>query len=376
MSNENVKKTNIEIANEVAKKSGYNSAKEMVDSVGSKLRSTNASTRALAEFESGSIVETLLQLVFKQELMDHPLPNYFNIAERMFDGFLNEGNAKEYVVDNETGITTFADTKFVPEEQTKKDVERYILQMYKEDGSLQDKAYKFIKDQTIPMGQWIPYFKSGNLNAYISKLQQSLNKTFKMYIYQKFCEEVVRENGKVINDNSNNLFDALINLFVQINRMMEYNKDYNINTNSKQMYAPNWDDIKIFCSRAVKTYIQNGIRTQLFNVQLFGVEGRTITPEMLITLGDKINVIETDNNTVIENTTTEWIDDQTIIVMDVSRIKHIVQLDQAGAQFLQRNLTTYMSKNVWGVVDTLPWAKKIIFKNSNLRAIPTQITEE
>lgn len=376
MSNENVKKTNIEIANEVAKKSGYNSAKEMVDSVGSKLRSTNASTRALAEFESGSIVETLLQLVLKQELMDHPLPNYFNIAERMFDGFLNEGNAKEYVVDNETGITTFADTKFVPEEQTKKDVERYILQMYKEDGSLQDKAYKFIKDQTIPMGQWIPYFKSGNLNAYISKLQQSLNKTFKMYIYQKFCEEVVRENGKVINDNSNNLFDALINLFVQINRMMEYNKDYNINTNSKQMYAPNWDDIKIFCSRAVKTYIQNGIRTQLFNVQLFGVEGRTITPEMLITLGDKINVIETDNNTVIENTTTEWIDDQTIIVMDVSRIKHIVQLDQAGAQFFQRNLTTYMSKNVWGVVDTLPWAKKIIFKNSNLRAIPTQITEE
>ena len=376
MSMENVKKTNIEIANEVAKKSGYNSAKEMVDSVGSKLRSSNASTRALAEFESGTIVETLLQLVLKQELMEHPLPNYFNIAERMFDGFLNEGNAKEYVVDNETGITTFASDKFVPEEQTKKDVERYVLQMYQENGELQPKAYKFIKEQTIPMGTWIPYFKSGNLNAYISKLQQSLNKTYKMYIYQKFCEEVVKQNGKVINDQSDNLFDALINLFVEINHMMEYNKDYNINNNSKQMYAPNWDDIKIFCSRAVKTYIQNGIRTQLFNVQLFGVEGRTITPEMLITLGDKINVIETNNNTVIENTTTEWIDDNTIIVMDVSRIKHIVQLDQAGAQFFQRNLTTYMSKNVWGVVDTLPWAKKIIFKNSNLRAIPTQITEE
>lgn len=373
---ENVKKTNIEIANEVAKKSGYNSAKEMVDTVGSKLRSTNASTRALAEFESGTIVETLLQLVLKQELMNHPLPNYFNIAERMFDGFLNEGNAKEYVVDNETGITTFASDKFVPEEQTKKDVERYVLQMYQEDGELQPKAYKFIKEQTIPMGTWIPYFKSGNLNAYISKLQQSLNKAYKMYVYQKFCEEVVREEGKVITDQSDNLYDALMNLFVEINRLMEYNKDYNIKTASKQMYAPRWEDIKIFCSRAVKTYIQNGIRTQLFNAQFFGPEGRTITPEMLITLGDKINVINTNDKNVIQNTDQEWIDDTKIIVMDISRIKHIVQLDQAGAQFFQKNLTTYMSKNVWGVVDTLPWAKKIVFKNSNLRAIPTQITEE
>ena len=373
---DNVKKTNIEIANEVAKKSGYNNAKEMVNTVGSKLRSTDAGTRALAEFESGTIVETLLQLLLKQELMDHPLPNYFNIAEKMFDGFLNEGNAKEYVVDNETGITTFADTKFVPEEQTKKDVERYILQLYKADGTLQDKAYKFIKDQTIPMGKWIPYFKSGNLNAYISKLQQSLNKTYKMFAYQRFCEEVVAENGKIIEDQSDNLYDALMKLFVEINHLMEYNKNYNINTNSKQMYAPRWEDIKIFCSRAVKTYIQNGIRTQLFNAQFFGPEGRTITPEMLITLGDKIDVKNTNNQTVIQNLDEEWIDDTKIIVMDVSRIKHIVQLDQAGAQFFQRNLTTYMSKNVWGVVDTLPWAKKIVFKNSNLRAIPTQITEE
>ena len=373
---DNVKKTNIEIANEVAKKSGYNNAKEMVNTVGSKLRSTDAGTRALAEFESGTIVETLLQLLLKQELMDHPLPNYFNIAEKMFDGFLNEGNAKEYVVDNETGITTFADTKFVPEEQTKKDVERYILQLYQADGTLQDKAYKFIKDQTIPMGKWIPYFKSGNLNAYISKLQQSLNKTYKMFAYQRFCEEVVAENGKIINDESDNLYDALMKLFVEINHLMEYNKNYNINTNSKQMYAPRWEDIKIFCSRAVKTYIQNGIRTQLFNAQFFGPEGRTITPEMLITLGDKIDVKNTNNQTVIQNLDEEWIDDTKIIVMDISRIKHIVQLDQAGAQFFQRNLTTYMSKNVWGVVDTLPWAKKIIFKNSNLRAIPTQITEE
>lgn len=373
---ENVKKSNIEIANEVAKQNGYTNAKEMVNDVGSKLRSTNAATRALAEFQSGGIIETLLQLVLKQELMDHPLPNYFNIAERMFDGFLNEGNAKEYVVDNETGITTFADTKFVPEEQTKKDVERYILQLYREDGSLQPKAYKFIKDQTIPMGSWIPYFKSGNLNSYISKLQQSLNKTFKMFIYQRFCEEVVKEEGKIINDNSNNLYDALMKLFVEINRLMEYNKDYNVKNASKQMYAPRWEDIKIFCSRAVKTYIQNGIRTQLFNAQFFGPEGRTITPEMLITLGDKINVKDTNNQTVIQNTDEEWINDQTIIVMDISRIKHIVQLDQAGAQFFQRNLTTYTSKNVWGVVDTLPWAKKIVFKNTNLRAIPTQITEE
>ena len=373
---ENVKKTNIEIANEVAKKSGYKSAKEMVDTVGSKLRSTDPATRAIGELESGGIVETLLQLVLKQQLMDHPLPNYFNIAEKMFDGFLNEGNAKEYVVDNETGITTFADTKFVPEEQTTKNVESYVLQLYQANGQLQPKAYKFIKQQTLPMGQWIPYFKSGNLNAYISKIQQSLNKVFKMYIYQKFCGEVIREEGKIINDRSDNLYDALMKLFVEINHLMEYNKDYNIKSASKQMYAPRWEDIKIFCSRAVKTYIQNGIRTQLFNAQFFGPEGRTITPEMLITLGDKINVIDTDEDTVIQNTTEEWINDQTIIVMDVSRIKHIVQLDQAGAQFFQRNLTTYMSKNVWGVVDTLPWAKKIVFKNSNLRAIPTQITEE
>ena len=81
---------------------------------------------------------------------------------------------------------------------------------------------------------------------------------------------------------------------------------------------------------------------------------------------------QADINTVGD----EWINDNTIIVVDISRIKHIIQIDENATQGFAANLTEYLAKHVWGVIDIMPWCKKIVYKNSNLRMIPTQVVSE
>ena len=81
-----------------------------------------------------------------------------------------------------------------------------------------------------------------------------------------------------------------------------------------------------------------------------------------------------NNQETINEVGTEWLDDNTIIVVDISRIKHIIQIDENATQGFAANLTEYLAKHVWGVIDIMPWCKKIVYKNSNLRSIPTQIT--
>ena len=68
--------------------------------------------------------------------------------------------------------------------------------------------------------------------------------------------------------------------------------------------------------------------------------------------------------------------DNTIIVVDISRIKHIIQIDENATQGFAANLTEYLAKHVWGVIDIMPWCKKIVYKNTNLRMIPTQVVSE
>ena len=69
-------------------------------------------------------------------------------------------------------------------------------------------------------------------------------------------------------------------------------------------------------------------------------------------------------------------DDNTIIVVDISRIKHIIQVDENATQGFAANLTEYLAKHVWGVIDIMPWCKKIVYTNTNLRMVPTQVVSE
>ena len=374
MAEKNLKETNKEVAQKYAESKGKKSIGEITSRANELMESDNAIDRALGRAIAQETVQDLLLLCLRQEIMDNPLPDYMNLTERVFDGWMTEGNQKEYVADLDTGTSSYSNEPFVPEHQTMQKLEKWTLQIYTKQGAsvqLSPQAYQFKKEQTLPINEWLPYFKKNALNEYITKKQQSLNRAYKIFIYNKLCNLIVAENGKVINGSATNLYDALMELAPEIDGMLFYNYKYNKEQQSKLAYAANSKDILIFTSRKVRSAIMNGIKSQVFNAQLVGTSERTYTYENVKCLGDKVT--QTDQSTV--NTVgDEWINDNTIIVVDISRIKHIIQIDENATQGFAANLTEYLSKHVWGVIDILPWCKKIVYKNSNLRSIPTQIT--
>ena len=375
MAEKNLKETNKEVAAAYAKSKGRNSIGDITREANAMMASENPAERAIGKAIAQQTVQDLLLLCLRQEIMDNPLPDYMNLTERVFDGWMTEGNQKEYVADIDTGVSSYSNTPFVPSAQTIQKLEQWTLQIYTKNGSsqptLSSQAYQFKKEQTLPVNEWLPYFKKNALNEYITKKQQSLNRAYKIFIYNKLCELIVAENGKVINGTATNLYDALMELAPEIDGMLFYNYKYNKEQQSKLAYAANSKDILIFTSRKVRSAIMNGIKSQSFNAQFVGTSERTYTYENVKCLGDK--VVQGDQNT-INTVTDEWLNDNTIIVIDISRIRHIIQVDENATQGFAANLTEYLSKHVWGVIDILPWCKKIVYKNSNLRSIPTQIT--
>lgn len=376
MAEKDLKETNKEVAQKYAESKGKKSISEITSRANELMESDNAIDRALGRAIAQETVQDLLLLCLRQEIMDNPLPDYMNLTERVFDGWMTEGNQKEYVADLDTGVSSYSNTPFVPSQQTMQKLEKWTLQVYTKQPSgqvqLSPQAYQFKKEQTLPINEWLPYFKKNALNEYITKKQQSLNRAYKIFIYNKLCTIITKDtDGKIINGTATNLYDALLELAPEIDGMLFYNYKYNADQSTKLPYAANSKDILIFTSRKVRSAIINGIKAQTFNAQFVGTSERTYTYENVKCLGDKVT--QSDQSTV--NTVgDEWLNDNTIIVIDISRIRHIVQIDENATQGFAANLTEYLSKHVWGVIDILPWCKKIVYKNTNLRSIPTQIT--
>lgn len=367
-------KKNKETAQKYANSKGYKNIQELNKQALDLMNDEDITNRQIGERLAQQTVQDLVALMLRQELIDSPLPDYMNITERVFDGYMTEGNAKEYNVDLDTGITTFNDTQFIPTEQTLQQLESYFLQIYDGKKQLNPKAYQFKKEQTIPKNEWLPYFKKQELNKFISFKQASLNRAYKIFAYNKLCEIIASPKGKVINSNANNLFDAILELVPEIDKMKQYNSSYNIDTTTKNLHTVNDDDLLIFCSTKTRSAIINGIKSQTFNAQFLGPEGKTLNYHNLKFLGTKIQQTTQDNiNTEVIGD--EWIDDNTIIVIELSKIKHIVQVNTTSEQFFAKNQTLYLTSDIWGVMDILPWAKKLIFKCPNLLKIPSQIKE-
>lgn len=367
-----LKEQNKKVAETYAKSRGYNDINEITDKAREMIKSDDVAQRQLGMRLAQETVQDLLLLCLNQELMDNPLPNYMNLTERVFDEYMRNGNAKEYVADLDTGVSTYLDTQFIPDAQTLQQLEKYFIQIYDSEKTLNPKAYQFKKQQTIPVNEWLPYFMSGELNRYIQYKQDSLNRAYKIYIYNKLCTIITDPlTGKTINGSATNLFDAVLELAPHIDRMYQYNATYNAQQTSKLMYAAKPEDILIFTSTEIRSMLMNGIKSQVFNANFVGDSHKSFNYDNLKFLGNKIT--QGDSNTINEDSGTEWIDDNTIIVLDISRIKHIIQVDQSSTQSFASNLTEYISKDIWGAMDILPWCKKLIYKNNNLKTIPSQV---
>lgn len=366
---EEAKIKNKEIADTYAKIKGVEDINEITDKARNMINSKDTTTKAMGVRIAQETITDLAQLILYQEIESLSLPYEYDLVERTNDGYIENGNAKEYIVDIPTGNTTYVPTNFNPDKQTLKALNKYIIQMYDAGGALNSKAFQYLKELTLVEAQWMPYFISGKLNEYMNILRGVIYKNLKIFLSNKLFNLITTTNyKKTISGSANNMFDSLVSEVIpNINKMLQLNSEYNV-VESQVVDTARIEDIIVVMSNKNKALIENGIKTQLFNAELLGPWGKLLKPDNIVCLGNKINM--TDQDTAIVDSGTEWVDDNTIIVLDISKIKTLYQVNKTASNFYARNLTTYIALHVWGAMDILPWGKGFKYTNINLSKLP------
>ena len=370
MSNQDKIKAN-KIAEEYAKQQGK-TLKEVIEPITSALNSDNENTRQLGVLNAKKVVEDLTTLMLRQEIFANKTSSYMtNFLSYFDDGMVNEGNGKLYDFNNATGVDTWNKNSFIPTAFTTTDVDEFSIVMYGANGTLSDQGYQFKKPQVYSEKNWIPYFRAGNLSGFIAQLHSLIEHSWNLFIYDKLIRKITDTNkkpAKQITGTATNAFDCwATEILPAIREMTTDSVDFNYNSASKVLMSTSPEDLIVVASAKTIQTLQSGIKSQLFNAKFLDIKGLVDT-ENFFNPGKKLTI--GDNSTRITNTTENYINDNTVIVLSKKSIKHFKQVQNVGVQGFADNMSTLIVKHVWGAMDWLPWGQAFIYTNNNLNTLP------
>lgn len=353
-------------------------AATFVADTAARIASPNPVIQDNAKQAAGNFAAQLLLLCLYQEIeKPHSIDEYQLIANKFDAGFIPAGNGKEWVVNLVTGSEKWVVTAFNPTTITSPALYGKYMSMYElnEAGEkvLTPQAYQFKKPITIQENEWFPYFTSGELRSFI---ENCINITTESYMYYKFNKMATLLTtmpiSKKITGTATNLFDALaLEILPNVYNMHMLNQSYSIdNVKYPKVQTLSFTDMMMFVPLNVKTGLMHGIQSQLFNAHLMDIASG-IPADNVIVLGDKIIYPEDDaNKVVMVQDGTPYLPNNTIRVFDKNAIKHLQQINQAGSQSYNNNLTIQITLHVWGLVDYLPWKKAFEYTNNNIQVLP------
>lgn len=362
-------KADKELADGVAKELGYDTINDLMETANGKMKSGNQAANQAGVKLARAAVENLALLMLYQTLEGTKLASYTNFGNRFDDGYIANGNAKQYIVENDLGVDTWEPTMFVPTELTDTNVEQYIIQMYNQNGQLNtQQAYQFKKVKVLQEPKWLPYFKEGNLARFISILREEITRTYEMWKFDKIAKKITTSTPKLtVEGTAENLFTAMTDEVLPILReLTTYTSKYNYG-NSNHLNQLDSSDILVLMNGKTIQRLQSGIKSQLFNAHLLDFRN-IIGEDNVINLGNQLQI--GDGKTQVTVNDTPYVPEDTIWIMDKSAVKHVLQINRSESQSFAMNLTIEIVLHVWGALDILPW--KVLFKyhNENLKKNP------
>ena len=113
---------------------------------------------------------------------------------------------------------------------------------------------------------------------------------------------------KIIAGVEKDCFRCLSNeVFPEIENMIKYNSEYNLDATSEYVDACNEQDIMLVVGNKLLSRLKNGVESQLFNAQFFGPNSK---PYSIVSLNNKIEL--SDSKTAIKTSTEQYVDEDTI----------------------------------------------------------------
>ena len=361
------------IADEFAREQGKESIDEIINPIKNNLNGSEVQ-RELGRMAARATVESLTKLILRMELFTTPNPDYMDRVLGYFnDGVVKEGNAKIYRFNNPTGNSAYVNSEFVPNSLTTTDVDEFSIGMYTSaaGNALTQQGYQFRKTLVYTENQWIPYFKSGKLMEFIAELQDNMNKTWKMNMFNRVMTLITTDSNidKKIDGHAPNAFEAWSqDILPEIRKMTTLSSTYNANSANTNLMLTNPSDLLIFAHPKTIQTLESGIKTQLFQAKFLDLKG-ILDEDNFIDAGLKLT-IPSSENTKITVGTSYYIDETKIYVVSKQAIKHFSQIDRIETAFYGRNLATEFTMHKWGAIDFLPWGQAFVYTNANLNTLP------
>lgn len=397
----------MENARSIAKASlGEGASETAVDALESEIH-LRAVSRAAA------LVTSLSLKVFYQEIEQSPVFGFMGFVNKFEDISIKEGNAKEFIFNLLTGVSSYESTEYVPDAPVNAQIYSYLIKMYDVDGSgtktLSPQAYQLRKRLSINEPMWMPYFKSGKLIEFIQVEREKIRKSFAYFKFDQLIGKIVTNaklmalkansqeglqvGGRLVKGTAANGFEAfskeiypLINDFITGDIQAWYGgQNY-----SNALIETNPSDLILLMSNKLEAVLKAGISSQLFNAELFDIK-KALNEENVKFIGNTLTIpgakqwgldnpsapttithtkTTGDESTPISKTTTPYIPDNMIIMFNKNFIKHIFQIEKALNQYYTNNMYHEEVLHVWACYDILPWCPMVVYVNENLTNLP------
>lgn len=395
--NDNIRKTTVRTADSLAKEQGFDDAQTFINDVGSRMRSADPVTADSAQRLAGDFTMKLALLTLYQSIdADYNLQPYewINKFETVK---IEAGNSKQFVRNILTGIDDYNASEFVPNAPTYPQVDSHTIGLYSTnttsnaDKALQPWARKIKRPITIQQEEWMPYFLSGKLQEFISKITNMIEDAV-FYGRYKIIQDIVTklktgQNStggnegmyQIINNPAgvNNLLDVFTKVvFPNIQEMRFLSTKYNIGTikssgnadTNNSLNSTDPSDILILINNKTYTKLTTGVLSQVFNNKLLEIS-HWVPKENIIPVSKKITVGTSSQAISLSND--DLIGENEIMVISKKAIKGLLYVDTKESQAWANNLTLQIVAHLWAAYGVLPWEQGFVVKTNALTVMPS-----
>lgn len=367
---------------------------------------------------------TLFPMLFIQLVERHPnLANLKFIINKFYRGQENEGNGLQFTIALPTGASSFAPlavqnatgTNNVPTSKAGNKQQSYALKYFTDNSTtdnpvLTQYAFAFTKEMILNRIEILQAFRTYAGFEYIERQLETLVLSETIYKYDTIMRQLFPENNgnEKINvwykENGNFGVDCVTNnpncfiqgtatdcmsswkeIMTEIEKFKKCTNAYNLDKNALGMRDTSADQILIFGSINSWITLNKNVKTQLYNAAEFNLDGLLSSRENFITPNLRFKTIKSTDNDIdttlrdnylnvwVTDGKTEYIDDNSIYVVDVEAFKYYLQTWEEASQFFAKSFNDY--KIIYSVFLATWVANGKAFKyvNANLNTNPTNI---
>lgn len=383
-----------ETAHDIAESMGYESAADLVADVQEKGQSPNYFLNSKAAHIGGEFAAKLSSQMFDQIIYtNYASDNLLSWHTKFYGRSVDHGARIGFIDNITTGCTIYDLSKYIPDSFTNSLIDTFEGSFLKADKSDSDTSYRFKKNKSVNVENWLPFFLGGKVNQVVAAILADLAKGFSFFITERYQSMIASladgtaqttianagENGKNLklklhNGTGKNTYESLIELN---NLLVDLTQDFNkstLATDSRSLYCPKLSDLIIFIPKKLKAVVESGILARLPNAASTNFSS-LLTGDNVITVSRKIKPMQwvnnqspntTGNEAAIDIEDAPFLTEDKIVVIEKRAIHHFSYTHINGLAYYPENIVYEHVQHAWGFTVTLPFAKGFVYKNSNL----------